>query len=368
MLSLVSRLPADEFSIDFLCLIGTGEWDGRAREIGAGVVHIGSRAESESPAPVRFAHRSMKVGRYVKAVRDGGYDIIDAWLYPADTFAVLMRRLTRTPIVMSGRRNVDPHDLFGPFDGLLDAVVARSADAIVANSGRVAAYATESQRAPASKLHVIRNGVELVGEPAEAVRIGWRRSFGASDADLVIGCVANYNPVKRLDLLIESFARLASDLDDVVLVLVGEGRQRPDLERRIRAAGLEGRVRLHGSVPDASQLYYAFDFVVQSSEREGLPNALLEAAACGRPIVATAAGGTSEIVLEGRTGIVVPVNDVDAMTAAMRRLASSELRARFGAAGRRHVADTFGMRRFVQEYATLYRELARRRGLLQGDA
>ena len=99
--------------------------------------------------------------------------------------------------------------------------------------------------------------------------------------------------------------------------------------------------------------------MVQASSREGLPNALLEAAASGRAIVATAAGGSGEIVLDGQTGLLVPVEDPVALVRALDRLVSdADLRERLGNAAREHVAATFAMDRFVAEFARLYEEQA----------
>ena len=77
---------------------------------------------------------------------------------------------------------------------------------------------------------------------------------------------------------------------------------RPAMERQVKALDLGDRVRLHGRGLDPRSMYGAFDLVVQASRSEGLPNVLFEAAAAGRPIVATAAGGFGEIVIEGETG------------------------------------------------------------------
>jgi glycosyltransferase involved in cell wall biosynthesis len=118
-------------------------------------------------------------------------------------------------------------------------------------------------------------------------------------------------------------------------------------------------VRLHGSELNPEPLYAAFDITVQASSREGLPNALLEAGGAGRAIVATAAGGSGEIVLDGQTGLLVPAGDCVALVDALGRLVSDPgLRARLGNAAREHVTATFGMDRFVAEFAQLYEEMA----------
>jgi glycosyltransferase involved in cell wall biosynthesis len=263
-------------------------------------------------------------------------------------------------VIITGRRNVDPQQFFGPLEDVVASVVARLTDVVVANSAAVASNAVSTSGLPRRKVRIIRNGV-LVAPPVSATeRTARRLALGVSDPEeIIIGCVANYLGVKRHALLIDAFAALTNDGANSTLVLVGEGPLRPDLERQIRELGLEGRVRLHGSELDPQPLYAAFDIVVQASSREGLPNALLEAGAAGRPIVATAAGGSGEIVIDGVTGLLVPVEDGGLLAGALGRLvADPDLRDRLGAAAREHIIETFGMDRFVAEFARLYQDQA----------
>ena len=301
---------------------------------------------------------------YARAVRSGGYDIIDAWLYPAGVLAALGRVATRTPIVISGRLNLQRHGRFGPLAGAVDRLVDRLTDAVVANSAAAAEFAVRSHHTDPSKLRIIRNGVELIDPLSATERSAWRRKMGAGDEEFVIGCVGNYRDIKRHALLIDAFATLARDRSDLRLVLVGEGPMRPDLERQIKGLGLEGRIRLHGTELDPRPMYGAFDVVAQSSMSEGMPNVLLEAASAGRPIVATAAGGSSEIVIDGETGLLVPIEDRDALAGALQRAVDDpDLRRRIGSAAREHVDATFGMDRYVREWGDLYEELAESKGL-----
>jgi glycosyltransferase involved in cell wall biosynthesis len=168
--------------------------------------------------------------------------------------------------------------------------------------------------------------------------------------------------VKGHDLLLRAFAELGTGPSPrVTLVLIGDGELRDPIERRIAQLGLGGSVILHGEVADARSTYGALDIVVQASSEEGLPNAMLEAAAAGRGIVATAAGGTGEIVRDGLTGLLVPIDDAAALSTAMRRLVEDlVLRERLGEGARRHVLATFGMDRMVAEFAALYSGLVAR--------
>ena len=364
MLALAELLPQDRFKIEFVAIAGPGEYDAQAEAAGARVRSLGRGANPDTSLPMKSAKRVSKILRYAALARHARYDIVDAWLYPSDVLAALARPITGTPIVIAGRRNIDPQDQFGRMEIGIGAAVRRLTDMVVANSAAVAAYAVAYQGIDPARIRIIRNGVN-VGQPATAVqRDARRRELGVDDDEILIGCVANYRDVKRLDRLIDAFAALAREGLPVRLELIGEGPMRPDLEGQIRKAGLESQICLHGSVPSAESLYAAFDVVVQSSEREGLPNALLEAGAAGRAIVATAAGGSSEIVVDGETGLLVPVDDAPALATAIRRVVTDiEIRGRLGAAARVHVTTSFGMDRFVAEFAELYETLAAQKHL-----
>jgi glycosyltransferase involved in cell wall biosynthesis len=366
MLALGVRLPRERFRVDFISVSGSGEYDEQALAAGLRVHSLGTIPPPNIDVVTRVGWRARKMLRYAAVARAARYDIVDAWLYPADVMAALLRPLTRMPIVVAGRRNLwDLEGEVGILERSVAALAYRGVDAVVANSEAVAADTILRGHVDPAKVRVIRNGVELI-EPTNADRRqALRTRFGVNDA-LLIGCVANYRPVKRLDLVIEAFAPLAAEDPTVTLALVGEGPLRGDLQARISRLGLDSRVRLHGTELDPRSLYAAFDVVVQGSQSEGLPNAMLEAAAAGRPIVATAAGGTGEIVMDGRTGLLVPVCDQIALTSALRRMTNDPaLRDRLGAAARDHVASNFGIDRFVDEFASLYEALAARKRVLR---
>jgi glycosyltransferase involved in cell wall biosynthesis len=363
-LALAERLPRDRFRIDFLAVAGPGEYDKRARAAGIRVRHIGVRATDDESILAAQRRRSRMALTYAKAARQGRYDIIDAWLYPADVLAAFGRLATAVPVVVSGRRNIQAHDRFGPAGGLVDRIVDRLTDVVVANSTAAAENAVRAHHTTPGKVRIIHNGVELVEPLGATERAMWRTKMEVRESDVVIGCVGNYRDLKRHDLLIDAFAVLASERPNLRLVLVGEGDMRPEMERQVAALGLEGRVRLHGTELNPRRMYGAFDLVVQSSRSEGLPNVLLEAAAAGRPIAATNAGGSAEIVQDGVTGLLVPVEDRAALIRAMGRLLDDpDLAHQLGQQAQRHVDTQFGMARYVRDWANLYEEFAERKGV-----
>jgi glycosyltransferase involved in cell wall biosynthesis len=146
---------------------------------------------------------------------------------------------------------------------------------------------------------------------------------------------------KAQDVLLDAYALAGDDLNGWRLAIVGDGRLADDLRMRAERLGVAGRVDWHGVVQDPYAFYHAAKFFVLPSRVEGTPNALLEAMSCGLPvIVSDGAPGPLELVEDGVTGLVVPVDDAAALADALRRLASDcELRSRLGQAARARVSE-----------------------------
>lgn len=368
MLLLAEGLPRDAFSVEFICLKTAGEDAQRARAAGATVRVLGLKGKRESgwPLPLYAAYVAWTVGRFI-AMAAGRYDVIDAWLFHAYALATITRPLTRPRAVLAGRRSLsDFKAQFGRPERLADATARRWSDLLVANSEGVKADVVRREGVAPDRIRVIHNGVQPAAPMTVDERRRRRAAWAASDDTIVVGCVANYKPAKGLELLIRSIADLAVRLGhrQLRLVLVGEGILRPMLEALSHELQIEDLVILHGAEPEAIRVYGAFDIAALASEAEGLPNVILEAAAAGLPIVATAAGGTPEVVTDGVTGLLVDVGDQDGFTRALERLClDREAAARFGVAARSDVARRFGVEQMVASFASLYREIspARRR-------
>ncbi len=171
----------------------------------------------------------------------------------------------------------------------------------------------------------------------------------ARDA-IVIGTVKTLAPKYGIDLLLRAFAQVlfaAAPSTALSLVIVGDGPQRTELEALSRALGIAAQVRFVGAVPHAEvpQWLNRFDVYVAASrlDSESFGVAVLEASACGLPVVVSDVGGLPEVVVQGETGCVVPREDVVALAQAIQRLiAAPELRRRFGAAGRQRVLAHYG--------------------------
>jgi glycosyltransferase involved in cell wall biosynthesis len=359
MVALAERLPRDRFDPEFVLMT-------RAGPLGEHAARAGIRIRVLDWGEGRPAYRhGPDVARLVRTIARGRYDIVDAWLFHAYSLMSLARPLTRVPVLIAGRRSLSDHKrAFGPAERLLDRVTRNRVDAIVANSFAVRDEVAGYEEIDKARIRVIHNGIDLLAPQAGAGRETIRAGWGAGPDDVVLGSVANYKPGKGLETLIRAFATVARDGPGRRLVLVGEGRRRPELERLVADLGLGDAVTLVGHVADARELVGAFDVAVQSSESEGLPNAVLEAAAAKVAVVATDAGGTREILDGGRVGVLVPVRSEEALAAGMRQLIGDEsLRQELGELAQAFVLETFGMDRFVRETAALYEELAAAKGI-----
>jgi glycosyltransferase involved in cell wall biosynthesis len=242
----------------------------------------------------------------------------------------------------------------------VDVVARRSADLIVANSEAVKADVAEREGVDPARIRVIRNGVELPPLALSQDRVVLRETWSIPPDALVIGSVGTFKLGKGQAAVVRTVADIRARLPGAWLVLVGDGPERIAVEALAKSFGLTN-VRFVGAVADARSLYHGFDVLASASEAEGMPNVILEACAASVPVAATDAGGTREVVLDGRTGRLVPIGDTRALGQALLDvLGDPILTRRLGAAARDHVAQRFGIDRFVSETAAMYEEMANR--------
>ena len=360
MLLLAKHLPKDRFEVEFVLLGAPGVLAEEARAAGARINALNGPPRHSLPFPL-WGYRVLEsIWGFVRLVRRRHYDVVDAWLYGSYALVAVTRPVTHVPTFVSGRRSSSEYKTSFSFaQRLADRLATRWSDAIVANAEAVAEDVRSHEHLPAGRVRVIRNAVELLPPPTPAELRRMRNAWGANDESLIVGCVANYKARKGLEMLIDAFADASRTSRATRLVLIGEGPLHEELQERAKRLGIGDRVTFVEGVLDARAIYSAFDIAVLASETEGLPNVLLEAAAAGRPLIATDAGASREIVVDGETGILVPIDDRERMAMAITELVGDpKQRARYGAAARRRVESEFSVERSVASFAALYEELA----------
>jgi glycosyltransferase involved in cell wall biosynthesis len=189
----------------------------------------------------------------------------------------------------------------------IQAMAARSAERIIVPSPSVARCAREWADVPAEKIVVIPNAIDCQPE-APLVR-------ATHAGELGIGFVGRLDPVKRIGDLLSATARLGVGYR---LDIYGEGAERGNIEAQIAALGVTNRVTLHGAITRPQEALSAMDVLVLPSSAEGFGLVLIEAQAAGVPVVATDAPGIRDVIVSGRTGLLVPVGDVARLADAIR--------------------------------------------------
>jgi glycosyltransferase involved in cell wall biosynthesis len=206
--------------------------------------------------------------------------------------------------------------------------------------------------AVAGRCAVIHNGIDLAALDRAAQTVDIDRPYVLS--------VASLTPWKGVDTLLHAFARIARERPSLRLVVVGEGPDRAALETLARELGIANRVEMPGEIPaaDVYRLMHGCTLFALASRAEAFGLALAEAMACGRPVVATTAGGIPEVVDAGRTGLLVPPDDPPALAAAMESLlANPSLAGSLAAEARRDVRQRFARERTGEAYAAWFDRL-----------
>jgi sugar transferase (PEP-CTERM/EpsH1 system associated) len=271
-----------------------------------------------------------------------------------------------------GRDAGDPHGL-NPKHNFLRRRLVPFVDRFIPVSEDLNRWLGEVVRIPAQKTLFIKNGVDtdrFTPALAPAADTPWRG--GDTDGDIVIGTVARIQDVKNHRGLVDAFARARTQLlaaDPALaarlkLAIVGDGPLLPAVREQVASLGLQDAVWLPGARSDIGPLLRSFSLFALPSLAEGTPVSLLEAMACGLPVVASRVGGIPEVVDEGVQGMLVPVGDADALAQAFVRYAQDAgLRAAHGQAGRARVEERFSMRAMVTAYGALYDGLRHTKGL-----
>lgn len=236
---------------------------------------------------------------------------------------------------------------------------ARFASRFCCVSDDIARTARRWGTVPGRKLRVLLNGIDTERNSDRSARQRKRRELGLADDAAVIGCVGRLNEVKRQDLLVEAFAVLAKERPDLRLLLVGDGPERAALEEQVGRLGVADRVIFAGYQANPEEFLAVMDVFALTSRLEGLPLVMLEAWASGLPVVSSAVGGIPAVVEAGKTGLLFPSGDCEALVDCLRKvLQDQSLAAALGERGRREVGAKYSLERMAADYDREY-ELAR---------
>jgi glycosyltransferase involved in cell wall biosynthesis len=338
-----------------------------AEGMGVEVVHVPQLHRDISPI-----YDPVSVTRLVREIRRVRPHILHTHTAKAGAVgraAALLAGDARPPVIV---HTYHGHVLHGYFDPVRTRIFLETERRLARHSTRLVAVSPQVRDdlvglgvAPTEKFAVIRLGVDLESRVLGADRRAeLRRLFGIPEDRFVVGWIGRMTAIKRVPDVLTAFRRLLDRGVEATLCLVGDGPDREDAERLASKLDLARNTLFLGYQRDVAPYYSFFDAVVLSSANEGTPVVAIEALAAGRPVVATRVGGVPDVVEDDADGMLVRVGDVDAIAAALERLARDpELRRRLGEAGRERTIPRYRVERLVDDVDKLYRELLSERGL-----
>lgn len=351
LFELVRRLDRDRYAVEVACLTGRGAVGGWLRGLHVPVHFLRMPPGGFRPWQALLAERRLR--RIIRELRP---DIVHTVLFHANLLGRLAARrglFFDRPGFVSGVRVAERRHRWHL---IADHLTHRLMDVEVCVSEGVRHFTETAARIPAHKLRVIPNGVDLAAidavKPVDLVELGCLPDVPA------VCFVGRLDPQKGLGDLLHAVHELHRREILCQLVLVGQGPQRAELEALARSLGIAEWVHFLGWRADAPAVMAACEVFVMPSLWEGMPNAVMEAMALGRCVVATAVEGTSELIVDGESGLLVPPQAPHLLMHALAdALAEPALRDRLGRAARRRIAAHFTIEQTVAQYDALYQQL-----------
>lgn len=320
------------------------------RQLGIPVTDLGMTAQWRFDALWRL-HRILRQERPF---------LLHTWMFHANIPGRVLGRLARVPVIISSERTMGQE---GRFRRWLNRLSGNMPDSVICVSQQVADFAANEIGLPRAKLAVIRNGIDpaqfdnLPDQPTA------RAEFGLPSQGNIIAAVGRPRPVKGFDYLLTAFAQIAAAYPDLHLVFVGDGPDKRPLQTAAQQLPDANRVLFLGDQQEIPRLLAGVDMLVLPSLWEGLPNVVLEAMAARLPVVATAVGGTPELITHNETGLLVPPQNPEALAEAISQLLDHpEQAAQMGQNGRQRAAEQFTIERMVEQTEALYERLLREKG------
>ncbi len=288
--NLLRLMPPDRFRVTCLC-----PYESEITEVlrSFGVAVFVARMDDDPP------WRSIQT--VVEIVRNFDVDLIHAHLPKAHVLGGLAGALTRTPVVATVHGNsITTHELG----------IHRTTGTNLIAVCQEAYIQALAMGVPLDRVTLIRNGVDVeLFKPNDAARAAFRASLGIAPETPLVGFVGRIDVEKGPDQFLQAAQVIHAEAPHAHFVMVGPATNMIKCRSWLQSWGSQGVVHFAGLWPDTSQVYPGIDLLLQTSRIEGLPLSLLEAMACGLPVVATGVGGVPEIVEEGRTGMIAGPGD-----------------------------------------------------------
>ena len=350
LVRLVNGLDRNRFKASLICLSDeAGLQDALASDV---AVVTPTASEGATPGRGRIADGRRVMSLLLRELRRQKPDIVHAYLPRAYVAAGLAAWRRRVPVIVAGRRGFTSASAYRTvWWRILAGLANRVIDVQICNSNAVREVAVAEEGVKRERTRVIYNGIDL----PSLNRAALPPELASADPQAVM--VANFIAYKGHVHVLQAVAKVLQGRARFRLVLIGDGPQRPELERVAAELGLGEHIVFAGRRKDAAELVGAFDFSILGSSEESFPNALMESMAVAVPVISTRVGGVPELVDDRVHGLLVPFGDVAAMAQAITwMLDHPDERHQMGDAGRKRIAADFSTERMVAETEAAYEE------------
>jgi len=351
LLNLIRGLNRERFSPELFCL----------KELGP----IGEVLAREIPthhALIRSKYDGMIVHRLGQLFRRQQIDaVITVGAGDKMFWGRLAAKYARVPVICSALHSTGWPDGVGRLNRMLTPIT----DAFIGVAQSHGQFLVDFERFPASKVAIIRNGIDARRfVPNRSERASVRESLGLNSNIPLVGIVAALRPEKNHELFLEVARRTCDILPDAHFVIIGEGPERTKIEAIVTAKRLGSNVHLLGNRNDTPSLLAALDVFLLTSHNEANPVSILEALACGIPVVSTNVGSIAETVQDGITGYTVDAGDAEqASQRVLQLLLDSRHAKELGQHGRQLVQETGSLEAMVNGYQNLIEDRYARKSL-----
>lgn len=339
----------------YRCSVVTFEGDPRFRDI---------RPPFDCPFyvfPLRRTYdaNAIRVGLKLRRfIRSEQVDIAHTFFSTSDLWGGFIAKSARCPVLISSRRDMGIERSFK--HQVAYRLIGGLFDQVQAVSEQVRIQTIAQDRISAAKVVTLHNGVDL-DEIRKTVPSRVRKILGVESAAPLIVSVGNIRPVKGFDVMLEAAAKVCRRFPRAIFAIVGgiyDQEYYQWLKQQITTLKLQDNVRFLGYTENAVPLLKGCDIYCQCSRSEGLPNSVLEAMACGLPCVATAVGGTPEVIAHQRNGLLVSSDDPNSCAEQILDLLEDPAsRRRLGQAAERTIAENFTSRIMVDRLIKYYEEI-----------
>jgi len=353
LLEVIPRLNLNRYNVIVCCLRVAGDFGSILREKGIKIFELHKKSGPDFTV----------LPRLVRLIKEENIHIVQTYIFTSNFWGGIAAKIARVPIIFLGIRGlgVDAPN----YEFLYLKMFSRFVDAIIFNSFAARDYYTSRTHIPANIFKVFHNGISISQYECNCGVEFIKRKVGIG-SNKIVCTVGRLTEAKGHVYLLKAFKEVLKKYGNVKLLIVGDGELKRRLELLSEQLDIENNVVFLGKRTDVADLLQISDIFVLSSLHESFPNAVMEAMACGKPVVATKVGGIPELVIDHQTGLLVPPLNPHLLANSITELLLNESQAvTLGTNGKKRIEELFNFDILINKIEALY-ETTIQKKLAQG--